>query len=77
MQAMKFSGPYVMDQKLSDTDYIIGTPDQQRKTRVCHINMLKRYIAQGKGEESKSSVFPVACSALVLPTSMNEDGIYL
>ncbi len=56
---------------------LLVPPDQQRKTRVCHINMLKRYIAQGKGEESKSSVFPVACSVLVLPTSMNEDGIYL
>ncbi len=28
----KFSGPYVVDRKLSDTDYIIGTPDRQRKT---------------------------------------------
>ncbi len=73
----KFSGPYVVDRKLSDTDYIIGTPDRQRKTRVCHINMLKRYIARGKGEESKSSVVPVASSALVLPTSTNEDGLYL
>ncbi len=72
----KFSGPYVVDRKLSDTDYIICTPDRQRKTRVCHINMLKRYVARGKGEESKSSVVPVASSAMVLPTT-NDDGLCL
>ncbi len=66
-----------MDRKLSDTDYIIGTPDRQRKTRVCHINMLKRYVARGKREESKSSVVPVASSAMVSPTSMNDDGLCL
>ncbi len=70
----KFSGPYVVDRKLSDTDYIVGTPDRQRKTRVCHINMLKRYVARGMVEESKSSVVPVASSAIVLPT-MNDDGL--
>ncbi len=40
----KFSGPYVVERKISETDYIIQTPDRRRKTRVCHINMLKRYL---------------------------------
>uniref|UniRef100_A0A3B1J0P6 Gypsy retrotransposon integrase-like protein 1 n=1 Tax=Astyanax mexicanus TaxID=7994 RepID=A0A3B1J0P6_ASTMX len=39
----KFSGPYVVDEKLSDTDYVICTPDRKRKKRVCHVNMLKAY----------------------------------
>ncbi|KAL6490059.1 hypothetical protein MHYP_G00004040 [Metynnis hypsauchen] len=39
----KFSGPYSVEEKLSDTDYIIRTPDRKRKKRVCHINMLKTY----------------------------------
>lgn len=39
----KFSGPYDVHDCLSDTDYVIGTPDRRRKTRVCHVNMLKRY----------------------------------
>ncbi|KAL6456554.1 hypothetical protein MHYP_G00350980 [Metynnis hypsauchen] len=39
----KFSGPYSVEEKLSDTDYIIPTPDRKRKKRVCHINMLKTY----------------------------------
>uniref|UniRef100_A0A671VWW5 Gypsy retrotransposon integrase-like protein 1 n=1 Tax=Sparus aurata TaxID=8175 RepID=A0A671VWW5_SPAAU len=37
----KFSGPYLVDRQLSETDYVIRTPDRRKKTRVCHINMLK------------------------------------
>lgn len=39
----KFSGPYEIRDRLSDTDYVIGTPERRRKTRVCHVNMLKLY----------------------------------
>ncbi|XDV48358.1 hypothetical protein PO909_017780 [Leuciscus waleckii] len=37
----KFSGPYDVERKFSETDYIIRTPDHRRKTRLCHVNMLK------------------------------------
>lgn len=37
----KFSGPYAIDRKLSETDYVIQTPDCKKKTCVCQINMLK------------------------------------
>lgn len=39
----RFSGPYRVEKKLSDTDYVIHTPDRRRHSRVCHINMLKLY----------------------------------
>ncbi len=39
----RFSGPYEVLRKLSDTDYVIRTPDRRRKSRVCHINMLKGF----------------------------------
>ncbi len=29
----KFSGPYVIEQKLNDTDYVVNTPDRHRKKR--------------------------------------------
>ncbi len=45
----KFSGPYVIDAKFSETDYVIRTPDRKRKTRVCHINMLKLYVTHKYG----------------------------
>ncbi|KAF7640769.1 hypothetical protein LDENG_00015390 [Lucifuga dentata] len=42
----RFSGPFEVREKLSDTDYIISTPERRRKTRVCHINMLKPYYSR-------------------------------
>uniref|UniRef100_A0A669CU45 Gypsy retrotransposon integrase-like protein 1 n=1 Tax=Oreochromis niloticus TaxID=8128 RepID=A0A669CU45_ORENI len=43
----KFSGPYTVQAKLSDTDYVIDTPERRKKCRVCHINMMKPYFASG------------------------------
>lgn len=37
----RFSGPYVVEEKLSDTNYLIQTPDRRRKSRICHINMAR------------------------------------
>uniref|UniRef100_A0A3B1J3T9 Gypsy retrotransposon integrase-like protein 1 n=1 Tax=Astyanax mexicanus TaxID=7994 RepID=A0A3B1J3T9_ASTMX len=42
----RFSGPYVVEKKLSETNYLIGTPDRRKKYRVCHINMLKLYLTR-------------------------------
>uniref|UniRef100_A0A3B1IMD5 Gypsy retrotransposon integrase-like protein 1 n=1 Tax=Astyanax mexicanus TaxID=7994 RepID=A0A3B1IMD5_ASTMX len=65
----KFSGPYVIDSKLSDTDYVVRTPDRRRKTRVCHINMLKGYVAREnhdcKTSAPSSSSIPVASVSFV------------
>ena len=37
----KFCGPYVIEKQLCETDFVVATPDRKRKTRVCHMNMLK------------------------------------
>lgn len=39
----RFSGPYEVIRKMSDTDYVICTPDHRKKSCVCHVNMLKAY----------------------------------
>ncbi len=39
----RFSGPYEVLKKLSNTDYVIRTPDRRKKSRVCHVNMLKAF----------------------------------
>ncbi|KAL0168421.1 hypothetical protein M9458_036643, partial [Cirrhinus mrigala] len=43
---VKFSGSYVIDKRLSDTNYVICTPDRHRKSRMCHINTLKAYVSR-------------------------------
>ncbi|XP_049912636.1 uncharacterized protein LOC126397732 [Epinephelus moara] len=42
----KFCGPYVIEEKLGETDYVVRTPDRRRKSRVCHVNMLKQYVTR-------------------------------
>ncbi|XP_060727503.1 uncharacterized protein LOC132846805 [Tachysurus vachellii] len=83
--AARFSGPYVIKSKVSETDYVIHTPERRRKTRLCHINMLKPYLCRSdQGEITVSSREPVTESrervsllALTLPTDDVDDGLEL
>ncbi len=52
----KYTGPYFIEEKLSDTDYVVRTPERWRKTRICHINMLKLYISRPDSKYSASSL---------------------
>lgn len=61
----KFSGPYVIEKKLSETDYVVQTPDRRRKTRVCHVNMLKAYVVR----EPSSIDVPLVPSIVTITTS--------
>ena len=57
-----FFGPYSIERRLSDTDYVVDyvSPDRRRKTRVCHINMLKRYHPRGDMQPERRSANPAA-----------------
>ena len=37
--------------KVNEVDYIIHTPDRRKSQHLCHINMLKPYIARDKAEQ--------------------------
>lgn len=39
-----YSGPYAIEKKVGDRDYLVATPDRRRRSRLCHINMLKSYV---------------------------------
>ncbi|KAL0152873.1 hypothetical protein M9458_051806 [Cirrhinus mrigala] len=65
LSATQFSGPYMVERKLSDTDYVIATPDRQKRKRVCHVNMLKCYLKRGdKTSSTTASVAPVAAVSM-------------
>ena len=49
MQA-KYSRPYKVVKKISDTNYLVRTRGRRNKTQVCHINMLKAYHEKQKPE---------------------------
>ena len=79
----RFSGPYTIDRRLSATDYVVRTPDRRRKTRVCHINMLKNDYTRGDVQpETRSAplvaTVAAAVSVAVSPTAVSdEDGLSL
>ena len=43
MQAIHY-GPYTVNKKLSDVNYIVNTPGRRKQKQLFHINMLKKYI---------------------------------
>ena len=46
----KYSGPYKVVKKVSDTNYLVRTSGRHKETQVCHINMLKAYNKKPKPE---------------------------
>ena len=46
----KYSGPYKVVKKISDTNYLVRTPGRCKETQVYHINMLKAYHEKPKPE---------------------------
>ena len=45
----RYFGPYIVDKKMSDLNYVLQTLDRLTQTQLCHINMLKPYYTR-KGE---------------------------
>lgn len=72
----KFAGPYKVEQKLSDTDYVIATPDRKRRKRVCHVNMIKPYLVPSdKSSNAVSKAAPVVVPASSVSYCPVEDGL--
>ncbi|XP_041467467.1 uncharacterized protein LOC121417796 [Lytechinus variegatus] len=58
----RYSGPYVVEEKVSEVNYVIRTPDKRKQKRLCHINMLKEYVESSEDCKAKSvASVGVAC----------------
>lgn len=64
-----FSGPYEVEQKLSDTDYVIKMSDREKKSCVCHVNMLKQYSARENSDTPAVVPATWASPVVSLPNS--------
>ncbi|XP_073797050.1 uncharacterized protein isoform X2 [Danio rerio] len=73
----KFFGPYEVKEKLSETNYVICTPDRRRKTRTCHVNMLKLYHSRAQDDAEKMADNAVISVVAVTenPVDADEDGL--
>ena len=42
----RYFGPYIVDKKMSDLNYVLQTRDRRKQKQLCHINMLKPYYSR-------------------------------
>ena len=55
----RYNGPYVISQRIDKRTYRIDTNEGKKKTQVCHVNQLKRYVRQeGPPRKIKNSEMP-------------------
>ncbi|KAL0152767.1 hypothetical protein M9458_052490 [Cirrhinus mrigala] len=73
----RFTGPYVVERKVTDTTYVIRTPERRRNLRTCHINMLKQYHEREKGNTSVVETVnaPVPVAVVTTVKESEDDGV--
>ena len=59
----RFSGPYTIAEKVGEVDYVVKTPDRQKKKRLCHVNMLKPYVRREDGITGQPVLSAVECDS--------------
>jgi hypothetical protein len=47
----RYFGPYVVEKKENELNYVIVTPDRRKRKQLCHVNMLKPYHERRKEEQ--------------------------
>ena len=57
----RYCGPYTVEKRTSEVDYVISTPDRRKLKQLCHINMLKPY----HGKDGPTSCRTVTNTATV------------
>ena len=55
----RYFGPYEVESKINDLNYVIKTPGRRKQRQFCHINMLKAYIER----DNTDMVKPIATLA--------------
>ena len=61
----QYSGPFVVERRVNDVDYVIKTPGHCKDHRLCHINILKGYQEREISAESELKTV----SAVIIATS--------
>ncbi len=69
----RFSGPYTVEKKVGNLDYLVSTPDRRKKQRLCHINMMKPYYAPSEQNKEAGKCRPVSCAVVGGESSHSDD----
>lgn len=60
----------MVSKKLSDTDYVVHTPDRKQKFRTCHINMLKLYCSRESPEKTAEEMVGPKAGSVTTPAAV-------
>ncbi|KAK0153503.1 Retrovirus-related Pol polyprotein from transposon 412 [Merluccius polli] len=75
----KYSGPFTIMRQVSETNYVLSTPERKRSTQLCHINLLKPYYSASSGVASGHAGNPVGLVVVEGPPNIAqvaaEDGV--
>ena len=52
----RYFGPYLIDKKENDLNYVIVTPDRRKSKQLCHVNMLKPYLERKSGVQIVNTI---------------------
>lgn len=53
---VRYSGPYFIQKKVGDRNYLVATPDRRRRSWWCHVNRLKAYVEHAPSRSCARSV---------------------
>ena len=59
----RYHGPYVVERKVNDVDYVVCTPDRRKQQQLCHVNMLKAYHCKQLSNALQPTAIMVVASA--------------
>lgn len=58
----KYHGPYEIVKKVSETNYILNTPDRRKPTQAVHINLIKLYKSRNPAQDSPADNVKSICA---------------
>ncbi|XP_033761567.1 uncharacterized protein LOC117343335 [Pecten maximus] len=50
----RYHGPYEVECRVGELDYVVKTPGRRKTKQLCHINMLKKYVGRDDPMNTKS-----------------------
>ncbi|KAK4308447.1 hypothetical protein Pmani_019854 [Petrolisthes manimaculis] len=70
----RYSGPYVIKEKLSPLNYVLEMPDRRKKSQLVHINLIRNYLSRTSSDEPREPVVAL-CVTMVPHTVTAEEEI--
>ena len=68
----RYCGPYIIEEKVNEVDYVVKTSERQKQRRLCHINMLKAYYEKSPCVQDKH--VPVTPAVLTTTVTFSQEG---